>query len=183
MADFSDIPNLRRAFSAHSRTMEIVAGKVRAAAKQFAPNMHIRNAIRVDSIESSAGGKITIVLRASTPDARAYEYGSGIHSRLSKVSPKQLGPKGKILIKPTGGKKVLAFPWDVQGPGIPRAKDGRVILPSVEHPGVAPANGGDGYLRKAVKVTKAQAKKDVAAGVAGALKLDIKAKLKFRGSR
>lgn len=183
MADFSDIPNLKRAFSAHSQYIEGVSDKLKATAQRYAPNSHVRNSISVNSVESQAGGKITIELKAVARDARAYEYGSGIHSRRSEVSPHQLGPKGKILIKPTGGKKVLAFPWDVQGPGIPRSKDGRVNLPSVEHPGVEAANNGQGYLRKSVKDNKAQAKKDVAAGVAGALKLDIKARFKFRNSR
>lgn len=183
--DFNGIPNLQRVFSAHSQLLEQVAQKIYSAARRFAPNNHVRESISVTKVESNSGGTITVQLRATSPDARAYEYGSGIHSRISKQSPRQLGPKGKILITPKPGntRGLLIFPWDVAAVGVPRTSKGMAMLSSVEHPGVAAANGGEGYLRKAVKDTKRQARKDVAAGVAGAIKLDLVARFKFRNSR
>lgn len=175
--DFGAIPNLQRALSARSQFLEGIAQRLLQLAKSLAPNNHVRSAISVEEIGDSSGGKVSITLKADrniAPDARAYEYGSGVHSRRSETSPRQLGPKGKILITPRPGTKALVFPWDVATVGIPRTKDGKVILQSVEHPGVEPANNGEGYLRKAVKDSNKQNRSDVRSGVAIAVKLDLK---------
>jgi hypothetical protein len=108
-------------------------------------------------------GVIEIVSTAKGKTARAYEYGSGVHSRLSKKSPKQIAPKGKILIKPKG-KKVLAFHWEIANTNPDQfifGEDGKVLLPSVKHPGVQAANGGKGYLAPAVNEVRKQIRKEI----------------------
>jgi hypothetical protein len=99
------------------------------------------------------------------PIARAYEYGSGTRSRSKKRSPHQ-GAGGFITIK-AKRKKFLAFYWEkaiadprdsvfVSGKRIykggvdtipPKA---RILLGSVQHPGVQAANNGKGYLAPAI---------------------------------
>lgn len=141
-------------------------------------NVHLgnkRRLIRVASTVTEEKGRVG-VLSAATPTnpakpvARAYEYGSGTHSRLSKKSPKQLGARGKILIKPRPPKKMLAFYWDVAetfemergGPGrFLFAKDGRVLLSSVKHPGVKAVNNGKGYLGPAVTEVRKNIRKEL----------------------
>lgn len=128
-----------------------------------------RNIITVQSTVEEKEGKFSILTIARGAAARAYEYGSGIHSRLSKKSPKQISPKGKILIKPKN-KKVLAFYWDVATEfemerGRPGrfiiGRDGKVLLPSVKHPGVKAANQGKGYLAPAATEVRKQIRKEL----------------------
>lgn len=123
-----------------------------------------RSLITVQSKVVEQGDKASIESTAKGVTSRAYEYGSGIHSRLSKKSPKQIAPKGKILIKPKPGRKVLAFHWDVAAANPEQfifAPDGRVLLPKVEHPGVKAANNGKGYLGPAVNEVRRQIRKEI----------------------
>jgi hypothetical protein len=122
-----------------------------------------RKIISVKSTVKESAGKVDILSTATGEASRAYEYGSGIHSRLSKKSPKQISPKGKILIKPIT-RKVLAFNWEVANtsPGyFIFLDDGRVIFPSVKHPGVKAANEGKGYLAPAVNEVRKQIRKEI----------------------
>ena len=111
---------------------------------------------------SVKGGAIGFNATATSPkgDARAYEYGSGIHSTSKKVSKWQQGAGGKILITPKRAK-VLAFHWQVLAsdpPGtwyggqklIKKSSEGKAIFRYVEHPGVKAAGNGKGYLRPAI---------------------------------
>lgn len=129
--------------------------------------------ILVKSSAQEQGYKIGVVTTASPTSrdkygriknvARAYEYGSGIHSRRAIASPKQQGVKGKILIKPVR-KKILAFYWDVATANpddFVFLEDGRVILPHVNHPGVEAANEGKGYLAPAINEVRKQIRKEV----------------------
>jgi hypothetical protein len=83
--------------------------------------------------------------------ARAYEYGSGIHST------GRFGKKRRYVIKPRR-KKVLAFFWDKVSESTPAGtkfrgiskKSGKALFNFVEHPGVQAVNGGKGYLRPAI---------------------------------
>lgn len=96
-------------------------------------------------------------------DARAYEFGSGIHSRISKKSRHQISPKGKILIRPRN-KKLLAFYWDVANANPEEftfSEDGRVLFRSVKHPGVKAAGGGKGYLAPAINKVRKQIRREV----------------------
>lgn len=90
--------------------------------------------------------------------ARAYEYGSGLHSKKARR---------KILIR-ARKKKVLAFFWDVATSDPENFKfddKGRVLLKSVQHPGVKAANSGKGYLKPAIDKVRRQIRKEVPAGV------------------
>lgn len=103
-------------------------------------------------------------------DARAQEYGSGIHASSNYVSKFQLGAKKKIIIKPKN-KRVLAFYWqkaNIQNlkrgiyryhhnktgdettlpkfAGGPTKTDKRLMFNWVEHPGIVAANQGKGYI-------------------------------------
>ncbi len=122
-----------------------------------------RSIIAVQSRVEEKEGKLEIISTAKGAASRAYEYGSGVHSRLSKKSPKQISPKGKILIKPKTGK-FLAFNWEVANASPERftfLDDGRVLLPSVKHPGVKAANEGRGYLSPAVNDVRKQIRKEL----------------------
>jgi hypothetical protein len=131
--------------------------------------------IRVTSkVEETSGGKIVINSSAVSEkgDARAYEYGSGIHSTSKKKSKWQQGVNGKILITPKKAP-VLAFNWQVLNkyavgtrfPDSPKliqiVGKGRGIFRYVEHPGVKPAGEGKGYLRPAITEVRKQIRKEV----------------------
>lgn len=73
--------------------------------------------------------------------ARAFEFGSGIHSEKGG---------GKYPIRPRKAK-FLVFPWDKAYEYIPRTSDGKVMLAAVNHPGVKAASGGQGYIRPAAR--------------------------------
>jgi len=110
----------------------------------------------------SRGGAIGFNVNAVSEkgDARAYEYGSGIHATSKKRSKWQQAD-GRILITPKKAK-VLAFPWeklsaDPDGTWYggrklikKSATTGKAIFRFVEHPGVKPAGDGKGYLRPAI---------------------------------
>lgn len=148
--------------------------------------------VRVSSSANINGGNVEIKSVAVSPkgDARAYEYGSGIHSRRSKKSRYQLGAKGKILITPKR-KKVLAFFWDKLDapPGttyngkklIKIAGDGRALFRYVEHPGVMAAGGGKGYLGPAITEVRKRIRKELPAEVSREIIGEFKMSFKKKG--
>ena len=148
------------------------------SARQYARQMTIKarqhsksNRVRatIHSTVEQKGYLYVIRTRAGGPnakDARAREYGSGLHARKGK--------KAKYPIRPreTGG--VLVFPWDKASDLIPRTKDGKVILKEVMHPGIRADNGGRGYLRPArIEVNRFIKKKLLKDGAEG-IKMDIR---------
>lgn len=145
------------------------AGQLTRLAKGFAPN-HVEPAIS-SHVEVKDDGTYTIRITADrriAPDARAQEFGSGLHARR--------GVKRKYPIKPKNAK-VLAFNWEVANASPERfvfAPDGRVLLPSVQHPGIEAANGGKGYIAPAMrelrKRAKAELDKDIKAAIVGDLR-------------
>lgn len=96
-----------------------------------------------------------IDIKVADPDgiASAYEWGSGIH--------RTKGTPGTYTIKPKN-KSMLAFDWPkVAGElGFRRLPDGRVLLASVQHPGVAPRP----YLKPTIDETKEEFKKILGQG-------------------
>lgn len=132
------------------------------------------NHIRVSSSVEVNGDIINIVSTAVSPkgDARAYEYGSGIHSRRSTRSRNQQGAKGFIRIYPKQ-KKVLAFFWDKVNSSTPAGKKfvgvsettGKALLRYVDHPGVEAANNGKGYLAPAINDVRKQIRQEVPAEI------------------
>lgn len=165
------------------------AGSITKKANQNLGNK--RSLIAIQSTVTEENGKVGVDVVATSvnplkPVARAYEYGSGINSRLSKKSPKQLSAKGYILIKPKN-KKLLAFPWDVLdltmemfgyegvkeqmqysgkfvGPAEQDDESGRQrwLFKYVEHPGVEAANKGKGYLGPAMRDVRKGIRKEIA---------------------
>lgn len=134
-------------------------------AKGFAPNTHLRESI-VSTVEQKGRATFIIRTRAKGPDARAREYGSGIHARR--------GNRGYIRIRPRN-KKVLVFPWDKAADYIPKTSDGRVILKEVNHPGVEAANNGKGYIHPAINETRRLYRKRLAQELIQGIKLDLRA--------
>jgi hypothetical protein len=155
------------------------AGQITTLAKNFAPN-HLKAHIR-SKVESKDGGTFiirTFVDRSAnnlekygTADARAQEYGSGLQARR--------GPKKKYPIYPKT-KKVLAFHWDVADANPENFKfssDGKVLLGSVQHPGIQAANGGKGYIGPAQneirKRGRSELSKDIRQAILGDLRVSF----------
>jgi hypothetical protein len=94
--------------------------------------------------------------------ARAYEYGSGVHSA------GRFGKRRRYIIKPRR-KKVLAFFWDKVDEGTPAGtkfrgiskKSGKALFNFVEHPGVQAVNGGKGYLRPAITEVRKTMRREI----------------------
>jgi hypothetical protein len=142
--------------------------------------------IKVESKSKIAPGLVEITTTA-TPFAfdedgrlkdvaRAYEYGSGVHSRRSRKSPKQVSPKGKIVIKPKGGK-FLAFNWEVANANPEKFyfhEDGRVLLPQVKHPGVKSVNNEKGYLAPAATEVRKDMRRELPKEVRGAVLASVR---------
>jgi hypothetical protein len=154
------------------------ASTVTRIAKELAPNNHIKASIR-STVEIGQQGKFIIRVRASGPDARAREYGSGVWARR--------GPKGKILIRPKN-YPLLVFKWDVAtspisngSVNVPRNAEGFVHLKQVEHPGVDAANEGKGYIHPAINQTNKYIRDKFATEGKEAIKLDIRAS--FKGAK
>lgn len=139
--------------------------------------------IRVRSSVSDKQGGVTVVSTgvSSKGDARAYEYGSGIHARRSIRSKWQQGAKGKILITPKR-KKVLAFHWEAVNTSTPSGKKfigisgdtGKAMFRYVEHPGVKAAGGGKGYLAPAVNEVNKKIRQELSVEVRREINLTIK---------
>lgn len=152
------------------------ASQITILAKAFAP-AHLRPYIH-SRVENKGEGEViirTTVNRGENPlekygsaDARAQEYGSGLRARR--------GPKQKYPIRPKN-KKLLAFYWEVanQNPTeFTFAPDGRVLLPSVNHPGIKAANEGQGYIGPAQKEIRKRGKKELKADIKQAILGDLR---------
>lgn len=145
------------------------AKKITRLANQYLGNK--KKIISVKTTREEQGDKIGTKTVATGAAARAYEYGSGIHSRRSRKSPKQISPKGKILIKPKG-HKALAFNWEIANVNPDQfifLDDGRVLLPSVKHPGVKAANNNKGYIAPAINEVNKDIRKDISAATRKAI--------------
>ena len=154
--------NLKRRVSAW-------AGQITSLARSLAPS-HVRPAIS-SKVETKGEGEFiirTIADRRIAPDARAWEYGSGIHSRR--------GAKKKYTIAPRN-KSVLAFNWEVANASPEKfsfAPDGRVLLHSVQHPGIQAANGGQGYIGPALKEVRRRGKAELSKDIRDAILGDLR---------
>lgn len=134
-----------------------------------------KSLIRVRSRTTQDAGKLTIISTAYNTEkrdgevknvARAYEYGSGLHSKKSKRL---------IRIAPRK-KKILAFFWDKVSAdtpagekflGVSKTSDppGKALFAYVDHPGVKAANSGKGYLKPAIDKIRRQIRKEIPADV------------------
>lgn len=156
------------------------AGMLTTIAKGYAPR-HIAPYIHSSTSERGKEG-YTIVLsvnldenpeqRFGSSDARAQEYGSGIKTT-------KYGKMDYIPIFPKRGK-FLAFNWEVanQSPEAFRfLPDGRVILRSVQSPGIPPYKG-EGYLKPAVRDLRAKARADMDPDIRSAITGDLRVAFK-----
>ena len=107
----------------HKRMIEALNLIARSARARASWSKKIRNAIKVGEVKEQSGkvfGYIEVD-RSIAPEARAFEYGSGIHARR--------GPAVKYPIRPVNAQS-LAFPgtneWEGQ----------TIITKQVMHPGV-----------------------------------------------
>lgn len=153
------------------------AGQLTRLAKGFAPN-HVEPAIS-STTEVKEDGTYRIRITADrriAPDARAQEYGSGIHARRGKKDFYPITPKSK---------KMLAFyenangtwDYDMFDPPMPRvhAPDGRGLFYGVMHPGIEAANNGKGYIAPAMRELRKRAKAELSKDIKDAIVGDLRA--------
>lgn len=142
------------------------AGEVTKLAKSFAPN-HLKDKIS-SSTEERGEGTYLIRTTVKAPDARAQEFGSGLHARR--------GPKAKYPIYPKN-KKVLAFFWEVATSNPDQfimTPEGKVLLPKVMHPGIKPVNGGKGYIRPAQIEVRKRIRRELNKEVPNAIRAELR---------
>jgi hypothetical protein len=159
-----------------------ISQRVGAKARELAPNNHIRKAIHV-STSGADEENLTVKFTVDTPDAGAYEYGSGIHRTQGNPAKYIIRPKNKAVLafdwqkipqnaKLGGGDKILG-----RGSETDKRTGGKNILWAyVEHPGVAAANNGRGYMRLAL----AETRKDVREAIVTGARAAILAEARFR---
>lgn len=148
------------------RTMQAYAGQITRLARSLAPR-HLREGI--SSHVEEKDGEYIIRTTSVGADARAWEYGSGIHARR--------GVKRKYPIRPKPGGKFLAFNWEVANmhpQDFSFLPDGRVIFKSVQHPGIEAANGGKGYVAPAQAQIRARLKEQIGKDLRDAILGDLR---------
>lgn len=145
------------------------AGQLTSLARSFAPS-HVQPAIH-SKVEEKGEGQFIIRITADrkiAPDARAQEFGSGIHAKR--------GVKKKYPILPKN-RSLLAFNWEVanaQPEKFSFLPDGRVLLASVQHPGIEAANDGAGYIAPAMKELRTRAKQELTKDIREAIVGDLR---------
>ena len=107
-----------------------LAMTIAAEVQQAAPAKHLRDNVEVQEARVTGVGEYKIRIRVNTPDARAWEYGSGLHATQGNVGTYRIKPKQS---------KLLSFYWKNQGRW--------VVLPRVNHPGIE----AKPFVRPAVK--------------------------------
>jgi len=177
-------------------------------ATSLSPNDRVSKAINAKVTTRKDGWSVRwMVSLNEAPEARAFEYGSGIHATV--------GQRKHYIIKPRN-KKVLAFEWqaadvnelrgsrigwwrgfnkfmnsDTDGPasywnrpepsfaGFAGDGSGRLLFNWVRHPGVEAANKGKGYLGYAVELTKGTLSDSVLEGAKEGIAREIFKRFKF----
>lgn len=151
------------------RSVSVYAGHLTRTVKTYAPN-HLKDNVRT-TVKEVSPGVIRVTVEVKAPDARAQEYGSGLHK------DGRLGVKAKYPIRPKPGHKLLAFQWEIATANPERFSflpDGRVLLKQVMHPGIKKYKGR-GYVRPAVREwVKGIKNSDINKAVKEALLGDIK---------
>lgn len=153
------------------------AGQLTRLAKAYAPT-HVRPAIS-SKVEEKEGDEYRIRIiadRKIVPDARAQEYGSGIHARRGK--------KEKYPIRPKVMGDTLAFyenangtwDYDMYDPPMPsmHLEDGRGLFYGVMHPGIMAANDGKGYIHPAMNEIRRKARKELDKDIREAILGDLR---------
>jgi len=180
-------------------TLGRIKDRVLYAIRQFAPT-HITN---IETTFENKNGQLVIhfnvPLTGNQKDARAQEFGSGIHATRKFKSPNQIGVGSRILIKPVKAA-FLAFNWQVTSRGEPVNKqqlrnsaynakrrgdepysnsfhsfttDGKLLFNYVLHPGIKPYYPG-GYLKSALDYTKASSEKELMLNGVDAIRMKLR---------
>ena len=152
------------------------AGGITTRAKGFSQSARIRRTIR--SRVSQENGRIVVTTTAGdgntepggTGDARAREYGSGLHAVVG------VGKKYPIRPRKSGG--LLVFAWDVATVGVHRTKEGKAVLKEVMHPGIRADNNGKGYIRPARIAASKVLRKNLKEKGAKGIRLDLRSSFK-----
>ncbi len=122
--------------------------QMKEAVQKYAPSSRVAKSVAIFFRGNLDRGlqvsfRITRGEYSDTPDALAHEFGSGEHA--------QTGLQQRYVIKPRIAR-LLAFHWEVANKNPEKfkfAKDGRVLLPMVRHPGIKAANSEKGFVRPA----------------------------------
>lgn len=83
-------------------TMLQCANIFRKALIRVAPTQRIKRGVMIERVQGKGNSRF-ITVRIKAPEARAFEYGSGLHATK--------GPKQKYIIRPRR-KKALYFYWE-----------------------------------------------------------------------
>lgn len=116
-------------------TMLKAAAVFRKALMRVAPTQRIKRGVFIETVQGRGNSRF-ISLRIKAPEARAFEYGSGLHATK--------GPKQKYIIRPRR-KKALYFYWERMGQTFVGQK--------VMHPGIE--------ARPFINKAKAEARKEI----------------------
>ena len=113
-------------------------------AKQKAKTRRIKESFSIGQVVEEGDGRFSITIRNTAPEMAAYEFGSGLRS--TKKAP------SKYLIKSKSGK-ILTFNMpealNIEYAKVkPQPGTGKVFLPQVMHPGVAPEPAMEPALRE-----------------------------------
>lgn len=148
------------------RLAKNIADQMVRRSKGYAPTERIRANIfsRRERTRDTVSIRVGVNLTAA-PEARAYEYGSGMRARRSRTSPNQPAPFGPIVIRPVN-KRHLTFFWEAVG--------GVVSFNKVNHPGVeAKPDPDEGYLAKARREVKNERRSELSKSLSRAVLSDI----------
>lgn len=131
-----------RLSTALRRRLEALAGSLKQEIQDRAPS-HLKDAVSTEVHQSGEDIFIKVVVDADRSiqkyghgDARAREFGSGLHA--------QIGETGFIVIKPKQAK-YLVFE------GTNEFEGQTIVIRRVNSPGVEAANEGEGYIRPAIQ--------------------------------
>jgi hypothetical protein len=94
--------------------------------KATAPAAHLKKDVRLFKTVVKSPGAYAIGIEIGAPDARAWEFGSGIHATKKEAKKYWIYAKGA---RGGEGARLLSFEWD-------KSKTGRFVGVRVSHPGI-----------------------------------------------
>jgi len=154
------------------------AGQLTKLAKSLAPN-HVEPAIS-SHVETKNDGTYIIRITANrniAPDARAQEFGSGLHARRGVKKTYTIASKRGVFGRLAFYENANGL-WDYEmfDPPVPgeHLQDGRGIFYQVQHPGIKAANGGKGYIAPAMVELRKRAKAELGKEIKDAIIGDLR---------
>lgn len=137
--------------------LNVIANEIR----NNAPTTRIKENVMISAITEYSGGGMSADIKISAPEARAYEFGSGLH-----------GEDGQTYRIPKEGFG-LAFEWDKVDETTPIGPkfrgildDGRGLFRFVDHPGVEARP----YARPSVEENLSQLRKSIGEALVQSIK-------------